>query len=162
MTTGENIEPILSNNLDIDNAKDDDEEDGSESDTEDRLDSENDKEEQHIEIAVSCYQVRADSSMADSQEQLGEPEQLAEQEQLGEPEQLGEQQQAAAVQKEQPADDHGGDQHAEVEQAASQESEAIGSAEAAISPQKEREAAAGRSEDRDAKYNLLIKTLRYI
>jgi hypothetical protein len=109
-----------------------------------RLDSENDKEEQHIEVAASRYEVRAPSSMAD-------------------------QQQVVAV--ELSSDEH--------EQSAVDGDEAKTSSDVTViaasaaaddgetgpdigepSVTSKKEASSGRSEDKEAKYKLLLKTLR--
>jgi hypothetical protein len=113
--------------------------------SEERLDSENDKEEQHIEVAASRYEVRAPSSMADQHQQV------------------------VAVEL-------GSDEH---EQSAVDGDEAKTSSDVTViaasattddgetgpdigepSVTSKTEASSGRTEDKEAKYKLLLKTLR--
>jgi hypothetical protein len=126
-------------------SNDDNDDEVYDDESEERLDSENDKEEQHIEVAASRYEVRAPSSMADQHQQV--------------------------VAVELSSDEH--------EQSAVDGDEAKTSSDVTViaasaaaddgetgpeigepSVTSKKEASSGRSEDKESKYKLLLKTLR--
>jgi hypothetical protein len=139
------VDTVETNEEDEIKDSNDDNDDEVYDESEERLDSENDKEEQHIEVAASRYEVRAPSSMADQHQQV--------------------------VAVELSSDEH--------EQSAVDGDEAKTSSDVTViapsaatddgetgpdigepSVTSKKEASSGRTEDKEAKYKLLLKTLR--
>jgi hypothetical protein len=112
--------------------------------SEERLDSENDKEEQHIEVAASRYEVRAPSSMADHQQVVAV-------------ELSNDKHEQSAV------DGDEAKTSSDVTVIAASEAADDGETGPDIgepSVTSKKETSSGRTEDKEAKYKLLLKTLR--
>jgi hypothetical protein len=137
----EQVDTVETNDEDEIKDSNDDNDDEVYDESEERLDSENDKEEQHIEVAASRYEVRAPSSMAE----------------LVAVELSSDEHEQSAVDGDEAKTSSGVTVIASSE--ATEDSETgpdIG--EPSVTSKKE--ASSGRTEDKEAKYKLLLKTLR--